>query len=62
MSLQNAEMALKQLKESYNQLEQYSRRDCIQIQGISQQRLENTNEIIKNVGRLIHVEIMLIFL
>ena len=56
-SLQNAENQIDQLKEAYNELEQYSRRDCIQIQGLPQQRLENTNEIVKNVGRFIHVDI-----
>ena len=56
-SLQNAETQIHQLKEAYNQLEQYSRRDCIQIQGLPLQRLENTNEIVKNIGKLIHVDI-----
>ena len=56
-SLQNAETQVHQLKEAYNQVEQYSRRDCIQIQGIPLQRLENTNEIVKNIGKLIHFDI-----
>ena len=57
MSLKSAESQLNQLKDTYNELGQYSRRDCIQIQGIPEQRLEDTNESVKKVGKLIHVSV-----
>ena len=48
---------LKALKESQNDLEQYSRRDCVEIRGIpSKDKHEKTNYIVKQVGDMIGVE------
>ena len=44
------------LKESFNELEQYSRRDCMEIRGIpeiSSDTREDTNEIVVELGRKI---------
>ncbi|XP_028518224.1 uncharacterized protein LOC114576195, partial [Exaiptasia diaphana] len=40
-----------------NELEQYSRRDCLEIRGIPQSRDEDTDEIAKKVGELIDVDL-----
>ena len=49
---------LKALKESQNDLEQYSRRDCVEIRGIpSKDKHEKTNYIVKQVGDMIGVEV-----
>jgi chromosome segregation ATPase len=52
-ALQQTESQLLQLKNSYNDLEQYSRRECVEIQGIpapDHPTKESTN--IKNEGQL----------
>ena len=51
---------LKALKESFNELEQYSRRDCMEIRGIpeiSSDTREDTNEIVVELGRNIGVDL-----
>ena len=51
---------LKALKESFNELEQYSRRDCMEIRGIpeiSSDTREDTNEIVVELGRKIGVDL-----
>ena len=51
---------LKVLKESFNELEQYSRRDCMEIRGIpeiSSDTREDTNEIVVELGRKIGVDL-----
>ena len=48
---------LKIQRESTNDLEQYIRRECIEISGIPENPLENTNEIVIKVGNLMGVEI-----
>lgn len=48
---------LKIQRESTNDLEQYIRRDCIEISGIPEDPLENTNEIVIKVADLMGVEI-----
>ena len=40
-----------------NDLEQYSRRECLEIRGIPVREDEDTNEIVKKVGNLVDVEI-----
>ena len=48
------------LKESFNELEQYSRRDCMEIRGIpeiSSDTREDTNEIVVELGRKIGVDL-----
>ncbi|CAH3158086.1 unnamed protein product [Pocillopora meandrina] len=51
---------LKALKESFNELEQYSRRDCMEIRGIpkiSSGTREDTNEIVVELGRKIGLDL-----
>ena len=38
-------------------MEQYSRRDCLEIRGIPQSQEEDTDEIVKKVGELIDVDL-----
>ena len=40
-----------------NDLEQYSRRECLNIFGITQKYFENTNVIVQNIGKLIGAEV-----
>ena len=47
---------LKIQRESTNDLEQYIRRECIEISGIPENPLENTIEIVIKVGNLMGVE------
>lgn len=46
-----------QLKESVNEMEQYSRRECLEIKGIPVDIGENTNELVAQLGSLIDVDI-----
>lgn len=48
---------LKMVKKKNNDLEQYTRRDCLEIRGIPTKSMENTNEIVRNLGSLIDVNI-----
>ena len=51
---------LKVLKESFNKVEQSSRRDCMEIRGIpeiSSDTREDTNEIVVELGRKIGVDL-----
>ena len=51
---------LKALKESFNELEQYSRQDCLEIRGIAKisgDTREDTNEIVVELGRKIRVDL-----
>ena len=51
---------LKALKESFNELEQYSRRDCMEIRGIpeiSSDTREDTTKIYERKKNLFHSEI-----
>jgi dGTP triphosphohydrolase len=48
---------IKQLKYEVNDLEQYSRRDCLEIRGVPYLSEEDTNEIVKNVGELVDVDL-----
>ena len=45
------------LKESLNEQEQYTQRDCLEIRGLPATTTENTNDLVKSVGKLIGVEI-----
>ena len=42
---------LNHLKEEFNNLEQYSRRDCLEIRGVPVQRDEDTNALVVDIGR-----------
>ena len=51
---------LKALKESFNEFEQYSRQDCLEIRGIAKisgDTREDTNEIVVELGRKIRVDL-----
>ena len=45
------------MKQELNNLEQYSRRECLEIRGIPVQPGEKTNEIVRKVGEVIGVVI-----
>ena len=45
------------LKEEFNNLEQYSRRDCLEIRGVPVQRDGDTNALVMNIGRRMGVEV-----
>ena len=45
------------LKEEFNNLEQYSRRDCLEIRGVPVQRDGDTNALFMNIGRRMGVEV-----
>ncbi|XP_031575494.1 uncharacterized protein LOC116309085 [Actinia tenebrosa] len=45
------------MKDILNDHEQYSRRECLEIRGVPMHRVEDTNKIVKDVGKLIGVEI-----
>ena len=44
------------LKEEFNNLEQYSLRDCLEIRGVPVQRDGDTNVLFMNIGRRMGVE------
>lgn len=46
-----------QFQTKINELEQYSRRECLEIRGIPETEEENTNEIVKCVGDLMDVQV-----
>ena len=46
-----------QLKAEYNDLEQYSRRDCLEIRGIPFDKDEDTTELVQKVAELIDVDL-----
>lgn len=48
---------ISQLKEELNELEQYGRRDCLEIRGIPVVEDEDTDNLVKQVGQLIDVEV-----
>ncbi|XP_048576861.1 uncharacterized protein LOC116604220 [Nematostella vectensis] len=45
-------------KKSLDDIEQYSRRDCLEIKGVPLTPTENTNDVVKEVGELMEVEIL----
>ena len=48
---------LKLLKQEMNNLEQYSRRDCLEIRGIPPTSDENPMNLVQSIGKLIGVEV-----
>jgi hypothetical protein len=56
-SIREMEAKLINISDSCNDLEQYSRRDCLEIQGIPQSKDEDTNDIVKKVGDLMGIEV-----
>lgn len=53
----NLSNQLHEQKDSVNELEQYIRRECLEISGIPQLPHEDTNEIVINVGKLIGMNV-----
>ena len=52
---------LKALKESFNELEQYSRRDCLEIRGIAKisgDTREDTNEIVVELMMMMMIPLL----
>ncbi|EDO29108.1 predicted protein [Nematostella vectensis] len=45
-------------KKSLDDIEQYSRRDCLEIKGVPVTPTENTNDVVKKVGEHMKVEIL----
>ena len=56
-SLHDSNNQLDQQKQEINNIEQYSRRECLEIRGVPVQSGDNTNEIISNIGEQIGVDI-----
>ena len=48
---------LELLKQEMNNMEQYSRRDCLEIRGIPPTTNEDTNKIVQSIGNQIGVEV-----
>lgn len=57
VQIQSLTNELNQLKKSMNDLEQYSRRDCLEIHGVPATDKENTSEIVVNVAKLLNVDL-----
>ena len=56
-AVQTLEEHVKTLQNACNDMEQYSRRECLEIQGIQVTKPENTSEIVMKVGELIGMEL-----
>ena len=56
-TVQMMESHVKQLRESINEMEQYSRRECLEIKGIPVTKDENTDELVTKVGELMGLSI-----
>ncbi|KAK3705274.1 hypothetical protein QZH41_000069 [Actinostola sp. cb2023] len=57
--LRQAMNSINQLKVDLNNLEQYSRRDCLEIQGVPMIDEEDTNQIVSKIGELLDIDIEL---
>ena len=56
-TIQEIEKKITNQSNKLNDLEQYGRRDCVEINGIPASRDENTNNIVMKVGELIGVQV-----
>ncbi|CAB4043860.1 Hypothetical predicted protein [Paramuricea clavata] len=56
-TIQTMDDQVRQLTDSVNDLEQYSRRECLEIQGIPLKNIDDTNSIVVNVGELMGINI-----
>jgi chromosome segregation ATPase len=56
-TIQTMDDQVRQLTDSVNDLEQYSRRECLEIQGIPLKNFDDTNSIVVNVGELMGINI-----
>ncbi len=59
LSSENRELKkkVKVLQERVEELEQYSRSNCVEIQGIPQEKTENVVSIVKDIGKAMDMEI-----
>ena len=56
-TLNKLDTSLKSVTKANNDLEQYTRRECVKIQGVPQKPDESTNTSVKVVGKAVVVEI-----
>ena len=56
-AIQDMNSRVNQLNDIGNDLEQYTRRECVEVQGIPQSKDENTDEIILKVGDLMGLKL-----
>jgi hypothetical protein len=56
-AIQDMNSRVNQLNDIGNDLEQYTRRECVEVQGIPQSKDENTDEIIPKVGDLMGLKL-----
>lgn len=55
--LRDTRNELEQIKETLNDMEQYIRRDCLEIRGVPLHKDEDTNEIVRKVGHIMDLDI-----
>ena len=55
--IRNSANEIDQIKEDLNEMEQYIRRDCLELRGIPSHNEEDTNEIVRKVGDLVDIDI-----
>ena len=56
-TLDKLDTSLKSVTKANNDLEQYTRRECVDIRGVPQIPEESTNSIVKDMGKAIGVDI-----
>ena len=56
-TLNKLDTSLKSVTKENNDLEQYTRRECVEIRGVPQKPDESTNTVVKEVGKAVGVEI-----
>ena len=59
-TMHSMEKKMSQIYDKYNDMEQYSRRECLEIRGIPQPqdpKSENTNDVVFRVGKLMRVNL-----
>ena len=56
-TVNKVDISLKSVTKANNDLEQYTRRECVEIRGVPQKPDESTDTIVKEVGKAVGVEI-----
>ena len=59
-TLHSMEKKMSQIHDKYNDMEQYSRRECLEIHGVPQPqdpKSENTNDVVLRVGKLMGINL-----
>lgn len=56
-TLDKLDTSLRSVTKANNDLEQYTRRECVEIRGVPQKPEESTNSIVKDMGKAIGVDI-----